>query len=387
MTRARPLLSMLVIAVIAIAPAWTINPPRSSAATVTQTGTLLMHPQIAQSGSSAGSAAQAKSAMSAVFRPVRKGRKVILQRLDGKRWVSVATSAQDGRGAAQFTAPYSIAGRAQVYRSFTVRTRTLQKTTTRGVSTSAWETPTFSDEFGGTALSADWTHRLQGYSAPSKRKCSKADPSAVSVGGGQVRLSVLSDPMQPYACTYGGKRYRWRLNGHIGTQGTQSFSYGYAAARIRFQPRPGQHASFWMQPETRTATEGSPLATGAEIDIIEWFGNGSSDGLCNFVYDYPDDGKADSVTARKSGACVANPRRYGTDWATKYHVFSVEWTPQRYIFRIDGKETYRTSVGVSGQREYLILSLLSSDYELARLGGDHRLPQHMYVDWVRYWER
>jgi beta-glucanase (GH16 family) len=189
-------------------------------------------------------------------------------------------------------------------------------------------------------------------------------------------------------CSYDGKTYEWRLNGHIGTAGKQSFSYGYAAARMRFQPLRGQHASLWMQPEAPAATEGSALSTGAEIDIIEWFGEEAADeGLCNFVYDYPDDGKADSVTARRTGGCIDNPQRYGADWASKYHVFSVEWTPQRYIFRIDGKETFRTSKGVSGQRQYLILSLLSSDYELARLGDETRLPQHMYVDWVRYWER
>ena len=66
-------------------------------------------------------------------------------------------------------------------------------------------------------------------------------------------------------------------------------------------------------------------------------------------------------------------------------MFSVEWTPESYIFRIDGHETFRTSKGVSGQPEYLILSLLSSDYELANLDED-KLPQAMSVDWVRYWE-
>jgi len=67
-------------------------------------------------------------------------------------------------------------------------------------------------------------------------------------------------------------------------------------------------------------------------------------------------------------------------------VFSVEWTPSRYVFRIDGKETFRTSRGVSGRPEFLILSLLSSDYELGYLGGEARLPQSMKVDWVRFWQ-
>ena len=66
-------------------------------------------------------------------------------------------------------------------------------------------------------------------------------------------------------------------------------------------------------------------------------------------------------------------------------MFSVEWSPGGYVFRIDGRETWRTSAGVSERAEYLILSLLSSDYELPGLGGEDRLPQHMYVDWVQFW--
>ena len=34
--------------------------------------------------------------------------------------------------------------------------------------------------------------------------------------------------------------------------------------------------------------------------------------------------------------------------------------------------------------EFLILSLLSSDYELPRFDGE--LPETMEVDWVRVWE-
>ena len=41
---------------------------------------------------------------------------------------------------------------------------------------------------------------------------------------------------------------------------------------------------------------------------------------------------------------------------------------------------------MSGTPQYLILSLLSSDYELPLLGGEDRLPQHMYVDWAAFWE-
>ena len=58
--------------------------------------------------------------------------------------------------------------------------------------------------------------------------------------------------------------------------------------------------------------------------------------------------------------------------------------PKEYVFRIDGKVTQRLKGETSGRPEFLILSLLSSDYELPRFNGE--LPETMEVDWARVWE-
>ena len=55
------------------------------------------------------------------------------------------------------------------------------------------------------------------------------------------------------------------------------------------------------------------------------------------------------------------------------------------VFRIDGKETYRIRGGISTDHQYPILSILASDYEIPKM-KDSRLPQQMFVDWVRVWE-
>ena len=59
------------------------------------------------------------------------------------------------------------------------------------------------------------------------------------------------------------------------------------------------------------------------------------------------------------------------------------------VFRPPGIGIYRplrpVPKGVSHDPEFLILSMLSSDYELGYLGGDKKLPQHAYVDWVQVW--
>ena len=55
-------------------------------------------------------------------------------------------------------------------------------------------------------------------------------------------------------------------------------------------------------------------------------------------------------------------------------MFSVEWTPKAYVFRIDGRESARITEGISEVQQYPILSLLSSDYELENLGNESLLP-------------
>ena len=360
--------------------------PSSTADAGKQTAQLLMHPPLAQPGRTPQSPDGAESSMTGVFTPALEGREVLLQKQSGEQWVTTGSSEESDQGLAEFNGPTTAAGGGALrYRVVASEQGELPAVGSDAASTDEFGAPDFTDEFSGTSLGSAWADRLQGYSAESGRTCSESDPRAVQVGGGTVRLSVLSDPDQAAKCTYEGKQYDYRLNGHIGTEGAQSFTYGYAAARIKFQKERGQHGAFWMQPASREAEEGDAKLTGAEIDVIEWFGeNQPQGGLTSFAYHYPDDG-AEGVTGEKVGGFLKHPDQYGADWADKYHVFSVEWTPESYIFRIDGHETFRTSEGVSGQPEYLILSLLSSDYELANLDED-KLPQAMSVDWVRYWE-
>ena len=87
---------------------------------------------------------------------------------------------------------------------------------------------------------------------------------------------------------------------------------------------------------------------------------------------------------------MSRPSRFLTSrsdtWWRNYHVFSVEWTPTEYVFRINGHEVWRTDDGVSHHPEFLILSMLSSDFELPRLGHRQDDVQTASVDWVKVWE-
>ncbi|NQT94107.1 MAG: glycoside hydrolase family 16, partial [Lentisphaerae bacterium] len=60
------------------------------------------------------------------------------------------------------------------------------------------------------------------------------------------------------------------------------------------------------------------------------------------------------------------------------------WTEKEFVFYVDGNETWRTDRAVSHRSQYMILSSLAGDW-----GGDirdARLPDHVYVDYVRVYK-
>lgn len=341
-------------------------------------------PQIVQQGKRPASANAAKGAVAATIKPVKVGRPVVLEQLNGSSWKKVGKAKQEKNGQVNFTALVSKGGQPLTYRVTAQKYRGLTSITSASADTTRWLTPTFSDEFAGSTLSPMWNMRGQDYEAISKRLCSKGSPEAVKVSGGTLRLSVIKDRARSGKCLATSrktkKKISYRLNGHIGTDTTFNFRYGVAAARIKMQSAQGQHASFWSQP----VGENKPGSDGHEIDVIEYFGDKHPQGgLTSFIHWYKGKRLIKTGSWIKDSTSFLKNKKDG--WSKSYHVFSVQWTPKVLIFRIDGKETWRTSARVSKARQYLILSLLSSDYEALEM-PDKKLPQTMNVDWVRVWE-
>jgi beta-glucanase (GH16 family) len=341
-------------------------------------------PQIVQQGKRTASANSAKAAVTATIKPVKVGRKVVLEQLNGSSWKKVGTAKQEKSGRANFGAAVSKGGQPLTYRVTAQPYKGLKKVTSTSADTAQWLTPTFSDEFAGSTLSPLWSMRGQDYEPTSKRYCSKGDPSAVKVTGGALRLSVIKDKTRSGKCLAKSRKLKkkisYRLNGHVGTRDGFTFKYGVAAARVKMQKEQGQHASFWLQP----VGENHPGSDGHEIDVIEYFGDKHPQGgLTSFIHWYKGKRLIKTGSWIKDSTSFLKNKKDG--WSKNYHVFSVQWTPKAIIFRIDGKETWRTSARVSKTEQYLILSLLASDYEALEM-KDSKLPQHMYVDWVRVWE-
>ena len=395
---------VLVLAIVAVSVALSRDEPQSSGSDPSQQPpqpvtpgstsdpspvrarvTLSALPAVAQPGPTPAAAAEASPVVTALADPADPGATIVLERAAGDGWAEAARGGQDSAGRVTFTdVPPAPRYRAVVLGPGGNRSRPGPV-----LDASTWQLG-FDDEFAGSSLdSSRWDYRALGvYNPEGARECSVSDESAVAVGGGALDLQVRPDPQRAgetcATAQYGTHDYY--LNGHISTEGVFGFRYGVAAARVKFQQGRGQHGAFWLQRSgSIPVVPGDPERSGAEIDVAEFFGEGyQQGGLASFVYYLDDSGEDVKVGGLQPAATDELPA--GDAWWSQYHVVSVEWTPERYVFRVDGREFYRTSEGVSGVEQFLVLSLLSSDWELDRI-DQASLPSSMSVDWVRVWQR
>ena len=136
--------------------------------------------------------------------------------------------------------------------------------------------------------------------------------------------------------------------------------------------QPGHWAAFWMMCPgvNRVGDEGRD---GTEIDIVEmpW-----RDGKVTMNLHWDGYGKAH----KSAGTNFTRP-----ELAEGFHDYGLLWTPEQYVFYVDGHEVWRSKAGgVSQVPEYLKLT-----EEIGSWGGDIKkadLPDYFEVDYVRVYE-
>jgi beta-glucanase (GH16 family) len=367
----------LTASTVALAEAPALGRTAEVAALDTQSVHLSISPGIVQNGTGVANPANAWVVGGARVTPLRKDRPVTIQHRTGPlaAWTTVVRGRTDGSGVFRFKADGAAGSTPYEFRAVAAGTSTLPRVVGDPASSAAWKL-LFDEQFNGSSLNLSrWSYRKLGIREGNRLR-SQSSKHSVDVGGGALHLHVKKNPY----------RKGYYLNGQISTQGTFAYTFGTSAARIKFQMRRGQHGGFWMQPESTTASYGSPSKTGAEIDVTEFFGKGyPGGGMAHFLYSYPRRGVTNKYGKVFPGAAKALRGKTDT-WWSRYHVFSVDWTSSGYLFRIDGTVTWRSSKAISKRPQYLILSLLSSDWELPQLEPS-TLPSDMKVDWVRAWQR
>jgi len=213
------------------------------------------------------------------------------------------------------------------------------------------------DHFDGNELNPDkWAVRGVG-----PRAIGYVSPEAVQVEGGQLKLSALRK---------GDKL----LIGAVGTQGRFMTRYGFFECRAQLQRSPGVWAAFWMQ-STEIAKGEDPAVFGAEIDIMECFRKLGPDIVSHNVH------WAYGPNQKTTRGMQSTLEGVGEG----FHTFALEWTPEKYVFYVDGYAFYEVTLGLSHIEQYLILSMeLPSSREEIK---DTVFPDVFIVDYVKVYKK
>ena len=183
-------------------------------------------------------------------------------------------------------------------------------------------------------------------------------------------------------------------SGLVTTRDKYEQLYGYFETRCILPAGRGLWSAFWMMNESVFHEDGDGR-DGTEIDVFE-----------SFYYNKYPIGRDfisanlhfDGYKQAHQGVHVATPLVPGDPYK-EYNTYGVEWSPDEYIFYINGKEFARMSAGgVSQNPEYMLLSVEVAgengepDYNPRATVGDIRTtpaanwPAEFRVDYVRCYQ-
>lgn len=224
---------------------------------------------------------------------------------------------------------------------------------------------TFEDNFDGTQLDkTKWN-----FCPESKRQGGsywEADNYRLT-GNGDLQLIVSES---------GGSVYC----GAIRTKSLFKQTYGYFEVRCKLPKINGGWVSFWLFPQNGINSVLDTGRDGIEIDVFEAINGWNNQIQHALHWDGYD------ANHKKENKKMYNQTHLYDD---NYHLMAVEWTPDEYIFYIDGKETWRTNAGeVSQVESYLKLTIEVASGTWAGSWSNQTVkPVYWDIDYVRAYEK
>lgn len=215
----------------------------------------------------------------------------------------------------------------------------------------------WNDEFDGNELDqTKWSYNWW----ETERKGGYWHEDMVNVANGNLTITTAyqSEPLPNYYEDYFAQRDDFKpykegwYSGCITGINKVELLYGYYECRAILPKSTGMWSAFWMMGHDVGNVDNSGK-DGTEVDVFEsmfykdeWWGAGDCV-VSGIVYDgYGPDMKNASIDKW----FVNNPYE-------EYNTYGLEWTPEEYIFYINGVETGRlTAGGVSQVPEYMLLS-------------------------------
>lgn len=232
----------------------------------------------------------------------------------------------------------------------------------------------WNDEFNGTAIDSNkWEYEVNGS------------------GGGNNELQYYTDRFQNSFVDSGSLVIVARLESYLGKQYTSArmrtkykgdWTYGHFEVRAKLPYGRGTWPAIWMLP---TDWEYGGWPASGEIDIMEHVGydqdviHGSTH--CQKYYF--------RIGTQKSGTIkIVNA-------SSEFHVYAIEWFPDRIDFFVDGVKYFTSWNDGSGwqgwpfdKRFHFILNIaVGGDWGGAQGIDTSIFPQKMYIDYVRVYQK
>lgn len=177
-------------------------------------------------------------------------------------------------------------------------------------------------------------------------------------------------------------------NDNKGTDDTLLFSqaFGYFECRVKLPKSQGLWSAFWLQ-SSNMRKVGNDGEDGTEIDVYESaFLNSKTSRMGHaLLWDgYGKDGKV--------ADCIGELEQ---DLYDGYHTFALKWTPEYYVYYIDGKATWATDGGgVSKVKEFLRLTVEIDagdgfgphGQKIGQFSHNNEDNDDFLIDYVKVWQ-
>jgi beta-glucanase (GH16 family) len=180
----------------------------------------------------------------------------------------------------------------------------------------------FFDDFSGVGLDRSyWNVIVTGQTVNNEQQGYVDSADVVSVASGVL---TIRPRFRAGFKTPDGRAFDF-ISGRLDTRGKMTFTYGTAAARMKLAPGAGLWPAFWALGEGRWPDTG-------EIDIMENVGEAGWTSVALHGPGY----FGDTPLVRR---VPTKPRRDISAW----HVYSVDWTVDTLVFKVDGRDAYRVT--------------------------------------------
>ena len=239
----------------------------------------------------------------------------------------------------------------------------------------------FSDEFNGTTLDTNkWTTCYwwdkNGCTILTNNELEWYQPKNVKEKNGVLILTAMKENV----IGWDGKVFPYTSGMVSSGRNTSdkvfpvrfSFKYGYTEIRAIVPKGKGFWPAFWMLPITQSSKP--------EIDVMEILGSNTYRTVMNYHF-------LDSSNKRIDiGDEWISPLDFSKGW----HIFGLDWEPDKLIWYVDGIERFRitktSSIPIPAENMYLIMNLAVGGGTQGKPDETAHFPNSYQIDYVRVYQ-